>query len=176
MENLLVEDILRDYVDFWESHLNHLGDQVSFTLSILNGSGIQVDNAYQKIGKVYARKEWLRKLDDIIIFGASSTDLVAALTPINEGAEHDRLLMAKAYFKINAKLNGEIDFIREYCGAVTMKEFMIIQYNIDYLGDRHRLCEITADWDGGVKLVAMSVLDFERGPKAFIRERILKFK
>ncbi|PIT95000.1 hypothetical protein COT98_01435 [Candidatus Falkowbacteria bacterium CG10_big_fil_rev_8_21_14_0_10_39_9] len=175
-----ISEFLENSVNFLNSKLNHLGDQANFSLSIINEKENPDKNYHVKVGNLYFRKfgkrYWAKKLDDIVSLGASGTDIIAVLTPTNTGTEYDRLLIAKIIFRVNAKLRGEMDFIREYCGDIVMKEFIIAQNNIDFMGKKHRLCEITSDWDNGIKLIGMSIIDFDKNPDLFIKDRILRHK
>lgn len=154
---------------------NDLSDQVSFNLSVINEGRVNLDpNSYTKIGEIYAKrfnkKSWEQRLSDLVSLG-SSANIKTALAETNTENGYERLLIGKIHFKISAELIGESDFIMEYCNNTIIKMFIITQYNIDYLGQRRRICEITSDWEAGVNLIMLTILDFKRDPEIFIKER-----
>ncbi len=181
-EGMGVRESLEETLIFLQERLSKIGEQVKFTLSIMDENEPPNPRGYKKIGKIYAKKfdakEWRAKLRNIISSGASDENIMTSFGSINRGVDCNQYLIAVVYFQISAKLRGEMEYIREYNHDhdIVMKEYVVIQYRIDFMGRKHGFVEISATWEDAARLLGMSAMDFEREPEHFISERILKFK
>jgi len=162
-------------VAYLQKMLANLAEPISFKLLVIKKESSE--KAHVEMGGIFAQRfnetEWQKKIDNIILIGASGVDIAAALAPANKGTEPERLLIAKISFR-QENLMGEMDFVREYSGKALMKEFIMTQYNMRHGDKPHKLIEISATWEGGIRLAGNSIADFNREPDFFINDRILK--
>ena len=171
-----VVDFLLESTKLLHDKLGKLGDGISLAVSIVEEKHNPDLSLHLKMDGVYARRfessQWVQKLDNIISYGFSGTDLMATLAPKNRGAKLDHYLVASIFFRIGTAVSGETEFIREYNGTVLVKEFTMTHYRFDSIDGQKLLEEISHDWESGVKLLCMSVLDYHRDSKQFITERL----
>ena len=170
-----VTDFLLESTRLLHDKLNSLDGGISLAVSIVEEKHNPDKSLHLEMDGVYARRfksnEWTQKLDNIIHYGFSGVDLMAALAPKNKGAEIDRYLVASILLRSGTILSGEIELIREYNGLVLVSEFTMTHYRFNSQSGQKLLEEISADWESGVKLLCMSILDYCRDPKQFIAER-----
>jgi len=164
-----------DSITYLQNMLANLAKPISFKLLVIKEESSE--KTHVEMGGIFAQRfnetEWQKKIDNIILIGASGTDIAAALAPANKGTEPERLIVAKISFRQD-NLMGEMDFVCEYSGQALMKEFIMTQYNLRHGDKPHKLIEISATWESGIRLVGNSIADFNREPEFFINDRILK--
>ncbi len=170
-----VTDFLLQSARLLHDKLNSLDGGISIAVSIIEEKHNPNKSRHLEMDGVYARRfkssEWTQKLDNIISYGFSGADLMAALAPKNKGAETNRYLVASILLRSGEILSGEIELIREYNGVVLVSEFAMTHYRFNTQSGQKLLEEVSVDWESGVKLLCMSVLDYCRNPKQFIKER-----
>ena len=182
MNGTQIIDFLNSSILYVSERLARLGDGVKLHLSILEDEGTEIPNitSYKLISpllaKKYGEKEWNSKLKGIIKSGASDANVSEVLSLHDHGDACAQYLVGQIYYTISPKLRGEMEFYREYNNGLITKEFVIIQYRIQFAGLQHNLLEISANWKDSFSLLGYSAIDFERNPQAFIEERILQFK
>ncbi|MFZ4632143.1 MAG: hypothetical protein ACOYL8_02970 [Patescibacteria group bacterium] len=173
VENVI--DFLQESTRLLHDKLNPLGEGISLAVSTVEEKHKPDKSRHLEMDGLYARRfksnEWTQRLDNIISYGFSGVDLMAALAPKNKGAEIDRYLLASIIFRSGTILSGEIELIREYNGSVLVSEFTMTHYRFNSQTGQKLLEEISADWESGVKLLCLSVLNYYRDPKQFIAER-----
>ena len=169
------EDYLNKKCQFFKERLGHLNCEQFFNASVVNvAPGVFKDSdSYKLIEGVLAKKERFEdKIDRLLLQGLSA--LGSILSP---GKKEDcsYFLVGKIYFSSSPKMIGEIDFMQKFVGKTKVKEFSVCSYRITH-GGNHKMVEISTDWDGGITLVCLSILDFERNPDLFVKERILNWQ
>ena len=174
-------NVLESMKDFLEQKLSHLSTETRFQLAVVkeDESRMGSESFYMKMGNIFAYRfesdNWKDKINEIVAWGNTGTDIASILSPRNKGVETVMCIVAKMYFRINKHLSGETDFIREYNGKALIREFAITQYHIEYEGTNYYLPEIAVSWKDCSILIGLNAFDFTLNPKQFIEKRIIAF-
>jgi len=171
-------EFLEKTCQFFREKLKHLSTEQFFIPSVVDPSFGVCKNSkiYSNINGILAKREnWREKVDRLIVEGFSEIDVQGILSPSKE-EEADYFLFGRIYFKASKNLAGQIDFLRKYVQEVQVKEFLICTHRINFEDEQYKLLEMTATWEDGINLIALSMKDFERNPEVFIRDRITKWK
>ena len=164
--------VIETVCNFLQAKVGKFSEESYFHKSVvLEGIGKTILQNQLIIGGVMAtKKKFLEKLDQFILTG---DDVQNILIPAKE-EEAEYYVLGKISFKTSSNLSGDIDFLRKYVGKVVMKEFLETNYRLSYGDEKYKLKEIACSWQTGIRLVALSVYEYETDPATFIKERIKK--
>lgn len=181
MKNPLIEEdlitVIKQASVLLQAKLGHLGSNQFFNPAHISPEVITPNSdAHRSIGGVLARREDLRERLDRYSKEEFPADQIENIFYASKKEEAEYFLIGKIYFKATPRLMGEIDFLRKYVGDVATMEFLLCSYRLNCNGHQYKLIEQARDWEQGLKLVILSVIDFERSPYDFIKERITKWR